>query len=138
MAVRYVDISIEGLPSFVHALRLSPAQVRLAEKVFLREAARRVKNMAQDNARHLGSVAAKSAEDIRVAGPGVVAYGGKPYNYGAEFGSYQYHQFQRWRGKGDDAGYFLWPAIRKFRETSMAKLWLVETHSAIAAAFNDK
>jgi hypothetical protein len=58
--------------------------------------------------------------------------------YGAEFGSYQYHQFQRWRGKGDDAGYFLWPAIRKFRDTSMAKLWLVETHSAIAAAFNDK
>lgn len=137
MAVRYVDVTIEGLPSFARTLRLSPAAIRLAEKVFLREAAHRVRNMAQENARRQGGVAAKSAEDIKVAGPGVVSYGQKPYNMGAEFGSYQYHQFQRWRGKGDDAGYFLWPAIREFRNTTMAKLWLAEAHTALAAAFND-
>lgn len=103
----------------------------------MREAARIVRRWAQDNARREGGVAAKSADDIRVAGPGVVAYGQKPYNMGAEFGSYQYHQFERWRGKDDNAGYFLWPAIRKFRDTTMAKLWYAEQHSVIHEAFPD-
>jgi hypothetical protein len=138
MAERYVDITVEGLPAFIRTLRLSPGKIRIAEKLFLREAARIVRKWAQENAIREGSVAAKSAEDIRTAGPGVITYGQRPYNMGAEFGSYQYHQFERWRGKGDDAGYFLWPAIRKFRDTTMAKLWLAETHAAIFDAFPDK
>ena len=35
-----------------------------------------------------------------------------PYAMGAEYGSNQYRQFKRWRGAGNNAGYFLWPALR--------------------------
>lgn len=134
---RAIDVTVEGLPSFVRTLRLSPQMVKVAERVFLVEAARTVKRWAQENARAEGHVAAKSAEDVETAGPGVIIYGKKPYNMGAEFGSYQYHQFEIWRGKGDDAGYFLWPAIRKFRDTAMAKLWIAETNNALREAFSD-
>lgn len=137
MAKRALDITVEGLPSFIRHLRLSPAKVRVAEKVFLWEAARTVARWAKENATREGHVAAKSAEDIKAASAGVVTYGGKPYNMGAEFGSYQYHQFERWRGKGDDAGYFLFPAVRKFRDTGMTKLWLQETYAAFSEAFTD-
>jgi hypothetical protein len=135
MAERYIDVTVEGLPAFARTLRLSPGRIRLAEKLFLREAARIVRRWAQENARREGSVAAKAAEDIQTAGPGVIVFGRKPYDMGAEFGSYQYHQFKIWRGKDDSAGYFLWPAIRKFRDTTMAKLWYAEQHSIIHEAF---
>lgn len=34
---------------------------------------------------------------------------------GAEFGSQKYRQFRAWRGKGADAGYFVYPTIRDNR-----------------------
>lgn len=133
-----LQITIEGLPKFVNSLHLSPARIRFAERVFLHEAAKTVQRWARENATQEGHVAGKSVEDIEIAGPGVIRYGGKPYNMGAEFGSYQYHQFERWRGKGDDAGYFLWPAIRRFRDTALAELWLRETRAVLSEAFNSK
>ncbi len=131
-----IDIDVEGLPQFVSALRLSPAKLKQAQLRFQTEAARTVRDYAQANARALGGVAAKSAQDISVAGSGSVRYGGKPYNIGAEFGSYQYTQFDRWRGKGDDAGYFLFPAVRKFRDESMTRAWNAATADAYKDAFN--
>lgn len=135
---RQFDVHVEGLPAFIRSLRLSPHGIRIAERLFRSEAAHTVRRWAQENAREQGGVAAKAADEIRVVGPGVVAFGGKPYDMGAEFGSFQYHQFERWRGKGDDAGYFLWPAIRKFRDTALAKLWMSDVEPALKDAFNDK
>jgi hypothetical protein len=132
---REIDVVVDGLPAFIRSMRLSPQKLRIAEKIFLAGAARTVRKWAQENADQLGGVAAKAAHDIKIAGPGVVVLGGRPYDMGAEFGSFQYHQFERWRGKGDEAGYFLWPAIRRFRDSGMAQLWLSSVEPAFRDAF---
>jgi hypothetical protein len=132
-----LQIRVEGLPKFIGTLHLTPAKIKVAERLFLHEAAKTVKRWAEESARQEGGVARKASEDLEIAGPGVVRYGGKPYDMGAEFGSYQYHQFERWRGKGDDAGYFLWPAVRRFRDTALAELWLRETSAVLSDAFPD-
>lgn len=134
---REIDVTVDGLPAFIRSMRLSPNKLRVAERVFLEGAARIVRKWAQENAAEIGGVAAKAADDIRIAGPGVVAFGGRPYDMGAEFGSFQYHQFNRWRGKSDDAGYFLWPAIRRFRDSAMAELWLSSVEPVFRDAFPD-
>lgn len=136
MPETYTYVHVEGLDEFLRELNSSPTKIRRAESAYLRAAAQAVRTKAQLNAYAEGGVAAKSAEDIRIGGIGQVAYGGKPYNFGAEFGSYQYAQFERWRGKGDEAGYFLWPAIREFRDRDMAHLWLKQVWAAFADAFN--
>lgn len=126
---------IVGFDKWVRELGVTPRNVKLAERAFLTIAAATVMNWAKENARDEGSVMAKAARDVRTAGPGVVRYGGRPYDMGAEFGSYRYRQFQTWRGNGDDAGYFLWPAIRKFRDKEMMNTWLQETWGALSEAF---
>lgn len=126
---------IQGFDRWLKELGVTPGNVKLAEKTFLTVAAATVMNWAKENARSEGSVMGKSSTDVRALGQGVVRYGGKPYNMGAEFGSYRYHQFKTWRGNGDDAGYFLWPAIRKFRDKEMLNTWLHETWSALSDAF---
>lgn len=133
-----LDMYVSGLPEFIRDLHAGPDRLNRSDKAFLTKAAKLVRQWAQENARKLGGVAAKSADDIRLGRPGEVNYGGKPYNMGAEFGSYQYHQFDRWRGKGDDAGYFLWPAIRRFRDTAMTDLWLNEALDILKDIFISK
>lgn len=126
---------IVGFEQWLKDLGVTPQNIKLAERTFLTVAAATVMNWAKENARAEGSVMAKAAADIRTAGLGAVKYGGRPYDMGAEFGSYRYHQFQIWRGNDDDAGYFLWPAIRKFRDQEMLNLWLQETWAALSDAF---
>jgi hypothetical protein len=126
---------IVGFDEWLKELGVTPGNVKLAEKTFLTVAAATVMNWAKENAIAEGSVAAKAKSDLRTGGPGVVRYGGKPYDMGAEFGSYQYHQFKIWRGNDDDAGYFLWPAIRQFRDKEMMNTWLHETWTALSEAF---
>lgn len=126
---------IEGFEDWLKDLGVTPRNVKLAQKAFLTVAAATVMNWAKDNARAEGGVAEKSAKDVRTGGAGVVRFGGKPYNMGAEFGSYAYRQFETFRGNGDDAGYFLWPAIRRFRDKEMMNTWLHETWSALSEAF---
>lgn len=128
-------INVEGTEEFerfVRALDLSRQKMIRAERQFYVAAARTVDQMAETEARSLGSVAAKSASDIRVGGPGVVVYGGQGYDMGAEFGSYRYKQFKLWRGNGDDAGYFLWPSIRIFRDKRMQDLWTKEVWKVVS------
>lgn len=129
---------VDGLPQFIRELDSGPDRLRRADKAFYARAARLVRDWAQENARKEGGVAAKSQVDIRLGKPGEINYGGKPYNMGAEFGSYQYRQFDTWRGKGDDAGYFLWPAIRRFRDTAMTDLWLNEAFDILRDIFTAK
>jgi hypothetical protein len=129
---------IEGMPEFLRSLGVTPGRVKAAQKAFLQLAATRVMVWAKEGARDEGGVAAKSASNIKTGRLGEVKYGGKPYNMGAEFGSYQYRQFETWRGKGDDAGYFLWPAVRRFRDTEMMDLWVRESWDALSEAFTQR
>lgn len=85
---------------------------------------------AQQNAASLSSMqqnAAATLKSSRQAARAVVTLGKNsvPYALGAEFGAGRdikqagrnrgytgLNQFEPWRGRGADAGYFLWPAIR--------------------------
>jgi hypothetical protein len=94
-----------------------PRQLRLVNK----EAADVVVDAALDKAHQLGGVAAHAAEALKSAAEqrrAVVTLGNDrhPEALGAEFGATKYRQFRAWRGSGDDAGYFLWPAIRETRD----------------------
>jgi len=136
-----MDVRSPTIEQFVKALGVAPERIRAMERIFLTVAATEVLVEAKDSARKIAgrrggrSVEAKSSVDIRSAGPGVLRYGGKPWDMGAEFGSYQYRQFDRWRGNDDDAGYFLWPALRKFRDDKLVKKWLLEVWPVIHEAF---
>lgn len=131
---------VDGLEDFIHELGLTRREVRRAERHFLDAASKAVVKHAKDYARQYGGVLVKSAdEDLRTGRPGEVIYGGKPYSAGAEFGSYQYRQFERWRGNSandNNAGYFLWPAIRRFRDKEMLDLWARELGEAFSTAFD--
>jgi len=111
-------IRVEGLKEFNRELRKIdrdfPKQVRL---VNLRIATQ-VANEARAGAQSLGGVAAKAAPSIKALAQQAraqVKLGSDryPYALGAEFGSAgKYPQFKAWRGSGQSAGYFLYPAIR--------------------------
>lgn len=119
-------LNIEGTKDFrklARGLARTPAAMARAERSFYVAAARTVEAMARDEAHQRGGIAAKSAKDVRSGKPGTVVYGGQGYSMGAEFGSYRYKQFKIWRGNGDDAGYFLWPSIRQFRDKRFVDMW---------------
>lgn len=71
----------------------------------------------------LGSVHAKAAPGIKAVNqaPIVRLFGDDhPYIFGAEFGGGsrpRTRQFPPWRGKGEDAGYMLYPTIRERLES---------------------
>lgn len=111
-------VKVDGLRELNRALRkLGPESQKE-----LKEASRKVASFVAADARSaaigLGGVAAKSAPSISavggVSGAGV-AFGGARYPFagGAEFGSIRYRQFKPWRGNGPDAGYFVYPSIRR-------------------------
>lgn len=127
---------IEGLDEFIRSLNLAPSQLSQARQAFGVVAADTVRDMAVALGHANGGVAKKAADDLRVAGPGLVELGGRPYDLGAEFGSYQYHQFDRWRGKDDSAGYFFWPAVRDFRDNIMTTKWFETAWRIVAALKN--
>ncbi len=117
-------VGVEGLDTFIRDLDLAPAQMKSADRLFRNYAAIQVLQMARAKADEEGSVAAKAKDDLKVTGVGRIRYGGRPYDMGAEFGSYAYKQFQRWRGNADDAGYFFWPAVREYRDKAMTEDWI--------------
>lgn len=91
----------------------------------------------------------RAADTLRLASTGTyaaLAFGkGFAGAFGAEFGAYQgqrrvvtffgyftgWNQFDRWRGSGGDAGYFLWPGIREAAKENVELL--AESVAAIAA-----
>lgn len=66
----------------------------------------------------VGRQQARAAETLRGGSEqrrAVIRMGSRrvPWTAGAEYGSIRYRQFPAWRGSGRDAGYFVWPAIRR-------------------------
>lgn len=128
---------IDGLSDFLKDMGVLPAQMARAERIFQTLAATTVLTLAQANARDFGRQQNRAAEDLKVAGPGTVVYGGKAWSFGAEFGSYQFKQFPEWRGNKEDAGYFFWPAIGEFRDEDMINQWVQEVWSVVEGLFSN-
>lgn len=128
-------LQVKGLSEFIRDLDVLPGQMKAAERIFEATAAMTVAARAKALARSGDSIQASSAADIRVGGHGTVVYGGQGYSMGAEFGAYRYKQFKTWRGNQDDAGYFLWPSIRQFRDDDMLNDWAKEVWRAIKPVF---
>lgn len=135
---RVTQVEAEGFKEFSRDLsRLTGLDIPTAEKVFRGLASVYIVKRAIASAISQGGVAAKSSSDIRVGGPGVVIYGGSAYSFGAEFGAYRYKQFKEWRGNKDDAGYFLWPTVREYRDKRMLNDWWESMRPGIQRAFPD-
>jgi hypothetical protein len=128
-----MDYKVRSLDmqKFASDLDRTPAAMARAQRQFYIASARTVAGLAQGLAYSQGGVMAKSASDIRSVNPSTVVYGGKGYSMGAEFGSYRYKQFQTWRGNTDGAGYFLWPAVRMFRDKDFMNKWSNEVWDVI-------
>lgn len=130
-------IQVAEINEFIRTLSILPNSIKTLTRVFQTAAALTVMVRAKEAAQGLGSTAALASRDVRVGGIGVVKYGGKAYDFGAEYGSYAYKQFQTWRGNSEDAGYFFWPTVREFRDKEMLNLWMEDVGSAFQQAFPD-
>lgn len=117
-------ISVDGLPELQKALRQLDNGLEKELKQANSEVARFVASDAAAAAAALGGVAAKAAPSVKASassGYAGVALGGPshPFAAGAEFGGGRRpttRQFQPWRGAGANAGYFLYPTIRRDAE----------------------
>lgn len=127
--------NFEGLTDFLRDVGVAAHNIPHATRVFEAVASATVSVMAREKAMAHSPLDALASKDIRVEKPGTVAYGGRAYDFGAEFGSYQYKQFETWRGNQDDAGYFFWPSIREFRDKDMLDQWAKEAWKYIKPAF---
>lgn len=111
-------VQVHGLNELNRALRELGKEAQKELTQTNKKVAGFVADDARAAARSLGGVAAKVAPSIKAAGGTTwagVGFGGAAYPFagGAEFGSLRYKQFKPWRGNGSDAGYFLYPAIRR-------------------------
>lgn len=132
-AAASVAVHVVGIRDLQRALRdvdkALPRELRVVHK----EVAARVLQVARRNATALGPMQARAAAEGMTAGAEQrSAYiklraGARKgaFVFGAEFGAARdtsrsrttgtyvgYRQFRAWRGRGRDAGYFLYPAIR--------------------------
>jgi hypothetical protein len=85
---------------------LAAVNVRVAEHVITAARSRASTRLERKAAGTLLAAQSGVAARIRLGGERA------PYAAGAEFGAKQFPQFEPWRGNGDTAGYFLYPAIR--------------------------
>jgi hypothetical protein len=111
-------IRVSGLNELNRALRTMGKEFQSELKDANRDAAEMVASGSRSAAYSLGGVAAKTAPSIKASvrtTAAAVSFGGTGYEFagGAEFGSYRFRQFKPWRGNGSDAGYFLYPTIRR-------------------------
>lgn len=117
-------IEVRGLKELKKALRELGPEFQKGLRQAGKDVSIEVSKEAKGAAQSLGGVAAKSAPAIRntnlssnLLGAGVVINGDAyPYALGAEFGGGarpSTSQFQPWRGSGPDAGYFVYPTIRR-------------------------
>ena len=116
--IRSGTIKVEGLTELNRGLRAISKEAQGDLKEASRKVAEFVAADAKAAATSQGGVAAHVAPSIArvggVSGAGV-AFGGARYPMagGAEFGSIKYKQFKPWRGNSSDAGYFVYPSIRR-------------------------
>lgn len=116
--IRTGTIQVEGLRELSRALKSMPKEVGKDLQKTNKAVAGFVAKDAKSAASALGGVAAKAAPSIRATASKTsagVSFGGAAYPFagGAEFGSIRYKQFQPWRGSSSDAGYFIYPTIRR-------------------------
>jgi hypothetical protein len=116
--IRSGTVKVTGLRELNKSLKALGPEAQKELKTASRDVATFVAADVKSAAAALGGVAAHVAPSIGVVG-GVsgagVAFGGARYPMagGAEFGAYKYKQFKPWRGNGQDAGYFVYPTIRR-------------------------
>jgi hypothetical protein len=128
---------LEGIRELLKGLGYAEKHWKDAEDAYFEIAVKSIIERARATARSEGRLEAKAAEDLKRGGLGVVVYGGQGYSRGAEFGSYQYKQFETWRGNGDDAGYFLWPTIREYRDEDFINEYAENVLTILKQAFPD-
>ena len=129
--------TVEGLSELEKSLAILPEHWHEAEAIWIRLAIKSIMVTAKDLAKSYipqEGTYKLAAQDLH-SGVNSVTYGGKPYDFGVEFGSYTYHQFLAWRGNGDQAGYFFWPAVRQFRDMEMVNLYFASVWESVKAAF---
>ena len=151
---RFVGLQIDGFDEFRETVKYGPANIRKAVKKVDRRWGARAADIVRSRATSEGSTAAHVADSIRSkalqSGIQIRAGGdGYPEFWGAEFGGGNFappnaksnrhgrpgytNQFKPWRGKGADAGYFVYPAVRSDIVPAMAEQYLDD----IAAALMD-
>ncbi len=135
---RTTQTELIGLRELLKGLNYAESQWKEAEQAFFEIAVQSIIERARATAATEGRLEAKAAEDLKRGGTGVIVYGGQGYSRGAEFGSYQYKQFETWKGNGDDAGYFLWPSIREFRDEDFINEYAENVLKILKQAFPDQ
>lgn len=111
-------LRVDGIKELNAALKQLGVEFKGEMRRTLKEIADVEAAHAKAAAQGLGSTAAHVAPSIK-ASAGAQFAGislGDPAAAGAEFGGRgrpTTQQFQPWRGNGEDAGYFVWPTIRK-------------------------
>ena len=111
-------IRVDGIKELNAALRDFGGEFKGEMRRTLKPIADMVADDARGAANSLGSTAAHVAPSIKSsAGAQFAAVTlNHPAGAGAEFGGRgrpTTQQFQPWRGNGENAGYFVWPTIRK-------------------------
>lgn len=151
---RFVGLQIDGFDEFKETVKYGPANIRKAVKKVDRTWGAKAADIVRSRALSEGSTAAHVADSIRSkalqSGIQIRAGGdGYPEFWGAEFGGGNFappkaksnrngrpgytNQFREWRGKGADAGYFVYPAVRERIVPAMAARYLDDVFDAIAA-----
>lgn len=109
------QVKVDGLSDFLSGVD----QMRSRLPASIAETGRKAAALVAESARALGqsqgSVAAKAARSIALMSGQIVI--DEPFGWGAEKGSIQYHQFKKYLGSSDDAGYFIAPAVKQAEAT---------------------
>lgn len=151
-----VAVEVEGLKPFVKELKalgdadlsaeFKDANVAVADLIVERARARAAGEGRQAKA------AAKTLRAVKSKVRAEVVMGGTkaPWVFGAEFGAQQdkprartsgtyrgFNQFKPWRGSGENAGYFLYPAIRASTD-DVVDLYGERLDELVSKAFPDK
>lgn len=117
-AIKTGSIRVDGLRELSRALKSMDKDLGKDLQKANKSAASLVADHARAAAYSLGGVAAHVAPSLKASAGRMsasVSGGGATYPMfgGAEFGSIRYRQFETWRGSSSDAGYFLYPTIRR-------------------------
>ena len=129
--IRSNDVQVDGLDELYRALRQMGPELEKQMRLTNKAAAETETQNARAAAARLGDVPAHVINSLSSRGSGTaagIAFGGPraPDAMGHEFGAGRdmprkrksgtylgYQQFKPWRGRGEGAGYFIYPTIRR-------------------------
>ena len=113
------SIEVEGLKKLRARLKkFDEVETLAAIKAANVEAGQLLVDVAKPQMISAGPVSRKIAKTLKstnLVGSAKVNLGSSnlPFAWGVEFGAKQFPQFKPWRGNGEGAGYFLFPALRE-------------------------